>query len=64
MIGAVGTLLGASGCNIQNMAIGQSPKGETALMILSTEQPVPEEVLVSLRSHEGILDVHSVVQTG
>ena len=64
MIGVVGTLLGASGCNIQNMAIGQSPKGDTALMILSTEQPVPEEVLVSLRSHEGILDVHSVVQPG
>jgi D-3-phosphoglycerate dehydrogenase len=62
MIGVVGTVLGEAGCNIQNMAIGQSPKGETALMILSTEQPVPDDVLVRLRNADGILDVHSMVQ--
>ena len=64
MIGLVGTILGQAGCNIQNMAIGQSPTGDTALMILSTEQPVPDEVLAELRGQDGILDVHLVVETG
>jgi D-3-phosphoglycerate dehydrogenase len=60
MIGVVGTVLGDAGCNIQNMAIGQSPGGDTALMILSTEQSVPAETLGRLRATEGILDVHAL----
>ena len=60
MIGLVGTALGAAGCNILNMAIGQSPHADTALMILSTEQPVPEPVIASLRDAEGMLSVHSI----
>ena len=60
MIGLVGTVLGQSGCNILNMAIGQSPQGETALMILSTEQPVPDAVIAALQDAEGILGVHSI----
>ncbi|MHB8467076.1 MAG: phosphoglycerate dehydrogenase [Acidimicrobiales bacterium] len=60
MIGLVGTALGAAGVNILNMAIGQSPHGETALMALSTSQEVPAEVLVELRATPGILDVAAV----
>jgi hypothetical protein len=42
------------------MAIGQSPKGATALMILSTESPVPPAVLDQFRAAPGILDVHAI----
>jgi D-3-phosphoglycerate dehydrogenase len=60
MIGAVGTLLGASGINILNMAIGQSPAGRTALMILSTGGEVPAALLEELRAAPGILEVAAV----
>ena len=62
MIGAVGTLLGAGGLNIVNMAIGQSPTGTTALMALSTTEEVPAGLLAELRRVPGILDVASVSQ--
>jgi D-3-phosphoglycerate dehydrogenase len=60
VVGLVGSALGAAGCNIQNMALGQSPAGETALMILSTEDAVPASVLEELRDAPGIVDVHAV----
>jgi len=60
MIGAVGTVVGAAGINIVNMAIGQSPRGTTALMALSTSEEVPAHVLDQLRDAPGILDVASV----
>ncbi len=62
MIGAVGTALGAAGLNIVNMAIGQSPQGETALMALSTTEEVPADVQAQLRGIAGILDVAMVSQ--
>ena len=62
MIGAVGTALGAVGLNILNMAIGQSPRGETALMVLSTADEASAELLEQLRQEPGILDVAAVSQ--
>jgi D-3-phosphoglycerate dehydrogenase len=62
MIGVVGTLLGAGGVNILNMAIGQSPHGETALMALSTSPEVPAGILDELRRTPGILEVATVSQ--
>jgi D-3-phosphoglycerate dehydrogenase len=60
-IGAVGTALGSAGVNISNMAVGQTIGARaTALMILSTDRPVPPEVLDSLRAMPGLLDVHEV----
>ncbi len=60
MIGIVGTAIGEAGLNILNMAIGQSPHGETALMALSTSREIPAELLGQLRRTPGILDVASV----
>jgi D-3-phosphoglycerate dehydrogenase len=62
MIGAVGTLLGAAGVNIDNMAVGHSPERSTALMALSTDEQVPGGLLEELRRVPGILDVASVSQ--
>jgi D-3-phosphoglycerate dehydrogenase len=60
MIGKVGTILGEAGVNISNMALGESPTGERALMVLAVNQPVPAEVLDRLRAESGILRVHPI----
>jgi D-3-phosphoglycerate dehydrogenase len=60
MIGLVGTLIGQAGVNISDMDVGRSPSGEAALMVLSTDQPLPDAVLADLRAQPGILHVHRV----
>ena len=60
MIGFVGTRVGQAGVNISDMDVGRSPSGEAALMVLSTDQPLPEEVLDDLRAQPGILHVHAL----
>ena len=62
MIGRVGMVLGDARLNILNMAIGQSPHGDTALMALSTSEEVPADVLAALRDAPGILGIAAVVQ--
>jgi D-3-phosphoglycerate dehydrogenase len=60
MIGVVGTAIGSAGVSISSMAVGPSASGNTALMILSTDRQVPEDVLERLRSEDGISDIHTV----
>jgi D-3-phosphoglycerate dehydrogenase len=64
MIGTVGTTIGRAGVNISDMDVGRSPSGEAALMVLSTDQPVPEAVIAELRSLPGILRVDSLSHVG
>jgi D-3-phosphoglycerate dehydrogenase len=63
VVGRVGTALGDTGVSISNMAVGQTADAATALMILSTDRPVPAAVLESLRGALGILDVHAISST-
>jgi D-3-phosphoglycerate dehydrogenase len=60
MIGVVGTILGEAQVSISSMAVGPSATGNTALMVLSTDQTVPEDALTRLRAAAGISDVHTV----
>jgi D-3-phosphoglycerate dehydrogenase len=60
MIGMVGSLLGEVGVNISDMDVGRSPSGAAALMVISTDQPVPDEVLDRLRRAPGIMRVTSL----
>jgi len=60
LIGLVGATVGQSGVNISDMDVGRSPAGEAALMVLSTDQPVPAPVLNELRAAPGILHVATV----
>ncbi len=60
MIGNVGTILGNAGVNISDMALGKSPTGEAALMVLAINQPVAPQVLDELRASPGILRVHPI----
>jgi D-3-phosphoglycerate dehydrogenase / 2-oxoglutarate reductase len=59
VIGVVGSTLGAAGVNIEDMHIGRI-EGGTAMMALSTSQPVPADVLSALRAAPGILDVTAI----
>jgi D-3-phosphoglycerate dehydrogenase len=60
MIGVVGTIVGEAKVSISSMAVGPSATGNTALMILSTDQQVPDEALQKLRGAAGISDVHTI----
>lgn len=60
MIGLVGTRVGDAGVNISDMDVGRSLSGEAALMILSTDAPVPPAVLDELRTEPGLLLVQAV----
>ena len=62
MIGFVGTTLGDASVNITYMGVGLSPAREAAMMVLSTDKPVPATVLESLRRAPGIRDVHAISQ--
>ncbi|MGH9223081.1 MAG: phosphoglycerate dehydrogenase [Acidimicrobiales bacterium] len=64
MIGVVGSRLGRAGVNISDMDVGRSLSGEAALMVLSTDQPVPDRVLAELRAEPGILRVDGLSQAG
>jgi D-3-phosphoglycerate dehydrogenase len=60
MIGLVGAALGDAGVSITNMAVGQTSGGGTALMLISTDRPVPQDVIGRLRAAAGILETHRV----
>jgi D-3-phosphoglycerate dehydrogenase len=60
MIGVVGVVLGDAGISISSMAVGPSPEAGTALMVLSTDRPAPDEALDRLRGDPGILDLHRI----
>ncbi|MFN0029592.1 MAG: phosphoglycerate dehydrogenase [Acidimicrobiales bacterium] len=58
MIGKVGTILGESGVNIDDMDVGRDPNGEPSTMLVATNRPIPAEVIERLRRTEGIVSVH------
>lgn len=61
MIGRVGTVLGDAGINIGQMAVGRTAgDAEQAVMVLTTDQPVPPELLDRLRELERFTDVRAV----
>jgi D-3-phosphoglycerate dehydrogenase len=61
VIGLVGTMLGDAGVNIEDMDVGRI-EGGTAMMVLTTSTPVPDEVLARLRGSPGLLQVLAVNQ--
>ena len=45
MIGRVGTVFGEQGVNIVSAAVGAEESGDEAVMALTTDAPVPDEVV-------------------
>jgi D-3-phosphoglycerate dehydrogenase len=58
MIGIVGTALGEAGVSISSMDVDPSRTEGTALMVLSTDRAIPDEIFARLQSTAGILDIH------
>ncbi len=62
MIGRVGTIFGAHGINIVSAAVGRQPDdsersgdGALAAMAITTDAPVPSEVLDEIVSGQGFV---------
>ena len=60
MIGKVGTILGEHGVNIGNMAVGRNAPGLPAIMVITVDEPVPDEVLTTLLEIPGFTDARAV----
>jgi D-3-phosphoglycerate dehydrogenase len=66
MIGRVGTTFGAAGINIVSAAVGRQPgeepdaDGRLAVMVTTTDGPVPAAVLEELVGGEGFVDGRTV----
>lgn len=59
LIGRVGTILGQHDVNISSMQVGRKkPRGE-ALMILTVDDPVPDEVRRAVGAFPDVLQVHT-----
>jgi len=68
MIGRVGTLFGRSGVNISSAAVGHTPdgqdaggEGQLAAMVVTTDAPVPQDVLEEIVVSEGFVDGRTAV---
>ena len=57
MIGHIGTVLGAAGCNIAECSVGRDRSGGHALAVLTLDAPVPPEVCARIAAGPGILSV-------
>jgi D-3-phosphoglycerate dehydrogenase len=70
MVGRVGSCLGEHGINISAAAVGrQQPgddgrTGELAVMVVSTDAPVPRPVIAQIGGSEGFLDGRAVALEG
>ncbi len=60
MIGKVGTILGEHGINIGNMAVGRNAPGSPAVMAITVDEPVADEVIKSLLEIPGFTDARAV----
>ncbi len=66
MIGKVGTILGARGVNVVSAAVGREPddqarrEGRLATMAITTDGPVPRDVVEEIVASEGFVDGRTV----
>jgi D-3-phosphoglycerate dehydrogenase len=66
MLGRVGTLFGQHGVNIVSAAVGRQPgeegneQGRLAAMAITTDLPVPRDVLAAILTSDGFVAGHSV----
>ncbi|HEU5013261.1 MAG TPA: phosphoglycerate dehydrogenase [Roseiflexaceae bacterium] len=61
MIGRVGQLLGAADVNISGMHVGRLAPRESAMMVLTLDDPVPPAVIAQIEEEEDIDRAYSVV---
>jgi D-3-phosphoglycerate dehydrogenase len=62
MIGRVGTVFGTHGVNIDSSVVGHQPDGkdDLAVMLVTTDAPVPTAVIDEIVALDGFVDGRSV----
>ena len=60
MIGRVGTAFGEQGVNIISAAVGAETRGDTAVMVLTTDAPVRAETVASILDLGGFFEGRAV----
>lgn len=60
VIGQVGTLVGTEGINVATMHVARKTKGDKALMILTVDNLIAQEVLDKFNTYENVLWVKSI----
>jgi D-3-phosphoglycerate dehydrogenase len=60
IIGQLGSLLGEHNVNIASMQVGRRIVRGDAVMVLSIDDPIPGELLISIHAIEGIQEAHPV----
>ncbi|MGH9178629.1 MAG: phosphoglycerate dehydrogenase [Acidimicrobiales bacterium] len=60
MVAFVTAVVAKAGVNVGNMTLGRTASGDTALMVLGIDTPLPAEAIDELRKGPGILDVSAV----
>ena len=66
MIGRIGTMLGGRGINIDSAAVGRQPAGDDqqdgalAAMAVTTDAPIPRDVLDEIVASEGFVDGRTI----
>jgi D-3-phosphoglycerate dehydrogenase len=61
VIGRLGTILGEAAINIANMAVSRNRRSAKALMVLTLDSPIPDELLEQLRAEPGFVEARSIV---
>jgi D-3-phosphoglycerate dehydrogenase len=64
VIGTVGTVLGEAGVNIASMEVGRKEAGGLALMGLTVDSPIPEDVIARIVETVGMKSARSIALPG
>jgi len=64
VVGAVGNALGKAGINIAGMQVARSSAGGNALMALTVDSPISDELITSVKKETGAELVRSVTLVG
>jgi D-3-phosphoglycerate dehydrogenase len=60
IIGRIGSLLGGFNVNIASMQVGRKIVRGDAVMVLSIDDPLPENILDEIKKVSGIRDAYTV----
>ena len=64
VVGAVGNALGKAGINIAGMQVARSSAGGNALMALTVDSPISDDLITSVKKETGAELVRSVTLVG
>ena len=64
VIGTVGTVLGEAGVNIASMEVGRKEAGGLALMGLTVDSPIPDDVMERIVQEVGMKSARSIALAG